>query len=246
MIDTHCHLGEDYKEVLKRAFENGVDHVINICIDVKDIERGLKIHQEYPTVPAVAGIHPSHAHEVENGHFDLICGLASSKKIVAIGETGLDLHHSQEHLAIQKEYFKKHIELANDLDLPLSIHCRNAYQELIDFIEKNRVKKGILHCFAGSFEVARWALEKGFYLSFSGVVTFKNATQMQEIAASVPLEQMLVETDAPWLAPEPFRGKTNEPAYIPYIIEKIARLQKKTRAEVEEKIVKTSKELFGL
>lgn len=246
MIDTHCHLGENYKEVLARAFSKGVHHVINICIQPCDIQRGLEILKEFPSVPMAAGIHPCHAHEVEEGHFELILRLAKEKKIVAIGETGLDLHHSQDHLEVQKKYFKKHIELANDLDLVLSIHCRSAYSELKEFVEKNPIKKGILHCFAGSKEIASWALEKGFFLSYSGVVTFKNALEMQAIAAATPLEQLLVETDAPWLAPEPFRGKINEPAYIPYIVEKIATLQKKPVEFLEKAIFSNAKKLFHL
>ena len=122
MIDTHCHLQEDFREVLLRAFESGVQHVLNICISREDVERGLKIVQEFPTAYPVAGIHPCHAHEVEPGHFEWVVELANQKKLIAIGESGLDLHHSQEHLPIQKEYFKKHIELANDLALSLSIH----------------------------------------------------------------------------------------------------------------------------
>lgn len=166
MIDTHCHLGDDYKEVLQRAFSKGVHHVINICIHPSDIERGQKIVKEFPSAPMVAGIHPCHAHEVEANHFEQIVRLAEEKKIVAIGETGLDLHHSKDHLEIQKEFFKKHIELANDLDLALSIHCRNAYNELKEFVEKHPIKKGILHCFAGPKEIATWALDAGFTLSF--------------------------------------------------------------------------------
>jgi TatD DNase family protein len=246
MIDTHCHLGEDYREVLKRAFEKKVQHVINICIHPEDIVRGLKIVSEFPTAPMAAGIHPCHAHEVEEGHFEKIIQLAKEKKIVAIGETGLDLHHSQDHFEIQKKYFKMHIELANDLDLALSIHCRKAYYELKEFIEKNPIKKAIFHCFAGPQQIADWALGQGFFLSFSGVVTFKNALEMQSIAATTPLEQLLVETDAPWLAPEPFRGKTNEPAYIPFIIEKIASLKKKSKEEVSEAVFKNAKEIFHL
>lgn len=244
MIDTHCHLQEDFREVLLRAFESGVQHVLNICISREDVERGLKIVQEFPTAYPVAGIHPCHAHEVEPGHFEWVVELANQKKLIAIGESGLDLHHSQEHLPIQKEYFKKHIELANDLDLPLSIHCRNAYQELIAFVEKYPIKKGILHCFAGDEAVAKWALDHGYILSFSGVVTFKNAKQMQQIAATTPLSSLIIETDAPWLAPDPFRGKKNEPAYIPFILKKIAELKGLSEKQVEEEIFSTCKKLF--
>jgi TatD DNase family protein len=246
MIDTHCHLGDDYKEVLQRAFLKGVHHVINICIHPCDIERGQKIVKEFPTAPMAAGIHPCHAHETETGHFEQIVRLAQEKKIVAVGETGLDLHHSKDHLEIQKEFFKKHIELANDLDLALSIHCRNAYMELKEFVEKHPIKKGILHCFAGPKEIAAWALDRGFTLSFSGVVTFKNALEMQTIASATPLSQLLVETDAPWLAPEPFRGKINEPAYIPYIVEKLATLHKMPVQVIQEAIYRNSQQLFRL
>ncbi|MBU6148879.1 MAG: TatD family hydrolase [Verrucomicrobia bacterium] len=245
MIDTHCHLQEDYRDVLLRAFANGVHHVFNICISVEDIERGLKIVEEFPTVYPVAGIHPCHAHEVEKGHFEWVVELAEQKKIIAIGESGLDLHHSLDHLDIQKEYFKKHIELANDLNLPLSIHCRNAYQELMDFTAKYPVKKGILHCFAGDETVAKWALEHGYILSFSGVVTFKNALKMQQIAAQTPLDSLIIETDAPWLAPDPYRGKKNEPAYIPFILKKIASLKGLSENQVQNEIFSTCKKLFG-
>lgn len=245
MIDTHCHLQEDYRDVLLRAFANGVHHVFNICISVEDIERGLKIVEEFPTVYPVAGIHPCHAHEVVKGHFEWIVELAEQKKIIAIGETGLDLHHSLEHLDIQKEYFKKHIELANDLNLPLSIHCRSAYQELMDFTAKYPVKKGILHCFSGDETVAKWALEHGYILSFSGVVTFKNALKMQQIAAQTPLDSLIIETDAPWLAPDPYRGKKNEPAYIPFILKKIASIKGLSENQVQNEIFSTCQKLFG-
>ena len=245
-IDTHCHLYDDYAAVLERAKNVGVSHVINICIHPEDIDRGLKIVQEFPNAPLAAGIHPCHAHEVTKGHFERIYKLVEEKKLIAVGETGLDLYHSPDHLEIQKIYFKKHIELANQFDLPLSIHCRNAYKELIEFVEKHPIKKGILHCFAGSQEVADWAIKQGFYLSFGGVVTFKNAREMQSIVQNIPLESILIETDAPYLAPDPFRGKTNEPAYLPFTLKKIASLVDRPEAEVATLLTRTTKTLFKL
>ncbi|MFZ4773231.1 MAG: TatD family hydrolase [Chlamydiia bacterium] len=244
IIDTHCHLYDDYSEVLSRARKQDVSHVVNICIHPKDIERGLKIVEKFPNAPMAAGIHPCHAHEVEKGHFESIVELLQDKKLIAIGETGFDLYHSPDHLEIQKTYFKKHIDLANQYELPLSIHCRNAYKELIDFVEKHPIQKGILHCFAGSMEEAEWAVNKGLYLSFSGVVTFKNAKEMQHIVQNIPLESILIETDAPFLAPDPHRGKPNEPSYLPYVLKKIAALVESPEEEVASIITSNSKRLF--
>jgi len=245
-IDTHCHLGDDYDAVLKRAMAKGVSHVVNICIHPEDIDRGTKIVADYPNAPLAVGIHPCHAHEVEAGHFERICQLVEEKKVVAVGETGFDMYHSPDHLEIQKHYFKKHIELANAYDLPLSIHCRNAYRELMEFVDQHPIRKGVLHCFAGGFDVAEWAIDAGLYLSISGVITFKNAKELQTIVQNMPLARLLVETDAPYLAPDPYRGQTNEPAYIPLIAKKIAALKGLDEQEVAAVLTANSKKLFNL
>jgi TatD DNase family protein len=246
MIDTHCHLKEDFEATLQRAFEKGISHVINICIDLKDIERAQKIFEKYPQAPFMAAIHPCDAHKVEEGHFELICQLAQEGKLIGIGESGLDLYHAIEHLEIQKKFFRQHVELANDLNLPLAIHCRNAFSELIEFVKNNPIHKGILHCFSGNLEQALWALEHDFILSISGVITFKNAHSLHEVVEKIPLEKLVVETDAPWLAPEPFRGKHNEPSYIPYIVQKIADLKGLPFEEVATQLDINTKRVFLL
>ncbi|MGL9717423.1 MAG: TatD family hydrolase [Wolbachia sp.] len=232
IIDSHCHLiyfsDDEIPEVISRAEQNGVRILHNICVSIDDIPKLLKISSFYGQVYSSVGVHPLDA-IVENGefiHVDELVGFTKNQKVISIGETGLDFYKS-DNKSNQKKSFALHIEAARITGLPLVIHTRNADGEMINML-KSEMKigafSGVMHCFASSKELAYQAVDLGLYISFSGIITFKNANLLREIAQDVPRERVLVETDAPYLSPEPHRGKRNESAMIKYTVDCLAEL----------------------
>jgi len=265
MIDTHSHLNfkvfdNDYKEVIKRSFDNGVKAIINIGTDLKSSERVLEIAREFQNCYAAVGLHPT---DIEKENFDpkKYIDLVNSNpdKIKAIGETGLDYYHitSNAEREKQKEIFKKHLELAQKLNLPIILHCRgskenpkDAYQDLLDIIQTNFPRQsalvGVIHCFTSDLEIAQKFLDLGFYLGFTGVITFKNAHSLLEVVKNVDLKRILIETDCPFLAPEPHRGEQNEPSYVRFVAEKIAEIKGLPLGEVIKITSQNAVKLFHL
>jgi TatD DNase family protein len=230
-VDSHCHLSfpelaVDIDGVLARMRAAGVHAAVNICTTLEEFEKvhGLALAQ--PDIWCSVGVHP----DTQSGReptVELLLELAKRPRIVAIGETGLDYYRLTEPLEWQRERFRIHIRAARAACKPLVIHTRAAADDTLRIMREEGAAQagGVMHCFTESAEVARAALDLGFYISFSGIVTFKNARALQAVAAEVPLDRMLVETDAPYLAPVPLRGKTNEPSYIPHITAKIAEIK---------------------
>lgn len=232
LIDTHVHLNadhydEDLDEVIERAREAGVSHFVVIGFDNKTIDRTMELIDKYDDVYGVIGWHPVDAIDCKASDLARIEELSSHPKIVGIGETGLDYHWDKSPKDIQKEIFKQQIALAKRVNLPIVIHNRDATGDVVEMLEQEDAKAvgGIMHAFSGSTEIADRVLNMNFMISLGGPVTFKNAKQPKEIAKHVPLDRLLIETDAPFLTPHPYRGKRNEPAYVKLVAEEIAGLR---------------------
>lgn len=231
LIDSHCHL--DYEvlssrlpEVLAAMEVQGVAGGMTIGVTLEEAPQVLAIAQTYPHIFASVGVHPEYADHQEPD-VETLCALADHPKVLAIGETGLDYHWHKDRPEWQRERFRVHIRAARALKKPLVIHTREASEDTLTILKEEGAAEvgGILHCFTESLAVAEAGMALGFYISLSGIVSFKNATQVHEVARSIPLDRMLVETDAPYLAPVPYRGKPNEPAYVKHVAEAIADLR---------------------
>ena len=252
-IDSHCHI--DFPELAARMpelrakmAENRVTHALCVSVDLPDFPRVLALAEEYPNIFASVGVHPDYEDTPEPTVEQLV-ELSSHPKIVAIGETGLDYYRLTGDLEWQRERFRTHIRASRATGKPLIIHTRAASADTIRIMREegagtgNGGVAGVMHCFTESLEVAQASMEQGFYISFSGIVTFKSARDLQAVALAVPLERMLIETDSPYLAPVPYRGRMNEPGYVAHVAEFIANLK---GVSVEEVAARTSANFFEL
>lgn len=234
LVDSHCHLdmlpppeaegGMD--AYMRAARDNGVSHMLCVSVNMEDWPAMMDIVRRYENVYASVGVHPNHNEGAEPGIDELVAE-ARDEKIIAIGETGLDYFRSEGDLEWQRERFRRHIEASKQSGKPLIIHTREAREDTLALMREENARDagGIMHCFAEDWETAKAALDMGFYISFSGIVTFKSARTLKDVAKQVPLDMMLVETDAPYLAPVPHRGKPNQPAYVRHVAEHIAELR---------------------
>jgi TatD DNase family protein len=228
-IDSHCHinfpgLAENMPAILERMAENKVTHALCVSVDLPDFPQVLQLAERHHNVFASVGVHPDYPDTVEPTVEDLV-RLADHPKIIAIGETGLDYFRLEGDLEWQRERFRTHIRASRATGKPLIIHTRAAADDTLRIMREEGASAGVMHCFTESLAVAEAAIELGFYISFSGIVTFKSAKDLQAVARAIPLERMLIETDAPYLAPVPFRGRTNEPGYVRHVAEFIATLR---------------------
>ncbi len=234
-IDSHCHidfpeLAARLPEIFAKMDENRVSHALCISVDLPDFPRVLKLAEKYPHIYASVGVHPDYEDTPEPSVDDLI-RLSNHPKIVGIGETGLDYYRLEGDLEWQRERFRTHIRASRATGKPLIIHTRAASEDTIRIMQEEGAGTsaggagGVMHCFTESLQVAEAAMDMGFYISFSGIVTFKNAKELQAVARAVPLERMLIETDSPYLAPVPYRGKMNEPGFVRHVAEFLADLK---------------------
>ena len=238
LIDSHCHLDFDglsnrLPEVLAAMEANDVGGCMTIGVTLEEAPQVLAIAAAYEQVFASVGVHPEYADHQEPD-VETLCALAQHPKVLAIGETGLDYHWHKDQPEWQRERFRVHIRAAKALNKPLVIHTREASEDTLAILKEEGAGTvgGILHCFTESLAVAEQAIDLGFYISISGIVSFKNAAQVHEVARAIPLDRLLVETDSPYLAPVPYRGKPNEPAYVRHVAEAIANLRQISYAEV--------------
>lgn len=253
LFDTHAHLNaEEYKddldEVISRAQEAGVTNMVVVGFDRPTIERAMELVDHYDFLYASVGWHPVDAIDMREEDLIWIEELASHPKVVALGEMGLDYHWDKSPKDIQKEVFRKQIRLAKKVKLPIIIHNREATADILEILKEENAEEvgGIMHCFSGSPEVARECVNMNFYISLGGPVTFKNAKKPKEVAAEVPLEKLLIETDCPYLTPHPFRGKRNEPGYVKLVAEQIAEIKGLSYEEVAAATTKNAKKFFGI
>lgn len=231
LIDSHCHLdrlelapGQTLDDLLNAARSLGVQHFLNIGVERESFPEVLTIAERYDDVSCTVGVHPLYE-GIHQHNIDWMREAATHPKVMAIGETGLDYHYAAESKAAQQQSFRAHIRLARELNLPLIIHTREAQEDTLAIMAEEGASEvgGILHCFTESWEMAEAALQLGFHISLSGIVTFRNAEALREVARRVPDERLLIETDSPWLAPVPHRGKSNQPAFVLNVAECIAR-----------------------
>ena len=251
LVDSHCHLDlldltpddGDINKVIERAQKQGVNYILNVCVSLAEFPTVLKTAEAYPFVGASVGLHPNE--QEEEVDMATLTHLGQSKKVIAIGETGLDYFRSTGDLSWQRERFRTHIRAAKTLRKPLIVHTREAKDDTIKILQEEGAQKvgGVMHCFTEDWATAKKALEMNFYISFSGIITFKSATIIQEVARQVPMDRILLETDSPYLAPNPHRGKPNEPSYVRHTAEYIADLRKIT---VDEIAKQTTQNFFTL
>jgi TatD DNase family protein len=252
-IDSHCHLdrldllalGTDLEGALEKARQRGVDHFLCIGVDLESLPDVLAVAEAYADVSASVGVHPLHLDSLEP-EIEKLIELAAHPKVVAIGETGLDYHYDKENPADQQRRFRKHIEASRRTNKPLVIHTREARADTIRILKEEGATAGVLHCFTEDWDMARAALDLGFYISFSGIVSFASARELRDVATKVPLDRMLIETDSPWLAPIPYRGKTNQPAYVVEVAHVLAGLRGIDVAELGARTSENFRRLFGV
>ncbi len=230
-IDSHCHinfpdLANNIEDVLAQMKHNDVQIALCVAVNIPDFPQVLALAERFENIYASVGVHPDYENEIEPSVADLVA-LAQHQKIIAIGETGLDYFRLTGDLEWQRARFRNHIRAARACGKPLIIHTRSAAADTLRIMEEERAHEigGVMHCFTENWDVAQAAIAMGFYISFSGIVTFKNATQLKEVAQRVPLDRILIETDSPYLAPVPHRGKLNQPAYVKHVAEEVALLR---------------------
>lgn len=253
LFDTHVHLNakqfaDDREETISRAFAAGVEYMAVVGFDRETIPLALEIAEQYDSIYAVVGWHPVQAIYMTDEDLLWIEELISHPKVVAIGEMGLDYHWDKSPVDVQKEVFRKQIQLAKKVKMPIVIHNRNATKDVIKILQEENAAEvgGIMHCYSDSVEHVQACLDMNFYIALGGPVTFKNASLPKEVATHVPLDRLLIETDAPYLAPHPYRGKRNEPAYVKLIAEKIAKLRGISFGELSKATTKNAFSLFNI
>lgn len=249
-IDTHCHLNfeafsKDYDQVIERAMNAGVKKMILPGSNFKTSKKATEIAKKYPNIYAAVGLHAIH---VKDEDFILdFEKLARDKNVVAIGETGMDYYYDRTTSDVQKELLEKHIKLAKMVNKPLIIHCRDAYEDLLAvLIADKNLPKCVMHCYLGNWDYAQVLLEMGFYFSFTGIITFTKDRELLNAIKNIPLDRIMIETDSPWLTPEPHRGKQNEPAFVVEVAHKIAEIKNISLEEVEAITTQNAENFFGI
>ncbi len=253
IVDSHCHLDfkdfhDDLDLVIKNAYDANVKHMLSISVNLEDFNNVYKVANSYDNIYCTTGIHPNNVPENKNNEllFEKLSLNLKKKKVIGVGETGLDFYRNEENRINQIEYFNTHLEVSGLFNYPTIVHTRNAEKDTINCIEKAVKKhstKGLIHCFTSTMELAKKVLDEGFYISFSGIITFKKVDDLIDVVKYVPLDRILVETDAPFLAPMPFRGKRNEPSFVTHTLKKIAEIKRKN---VEDMAQITTDNFFNL
>ena len=255
IIDSHCHLDypnlyERLDDVVKRGKINQVEKLLTICTTLESFEKIKLIINKYKNIYGTFGIHPHEAKNYTNIDAKLIANLKSKyDKIIGIGETGLDFHYNYSDKKIQKKLFTEHIKAASELDIPVIVHSRNAENDTYEILKserKNSNLKILIHCFTGSRSFAQKLLDLNSYISISGIITFKNSKELADTVSTIPIEKLLVETDSPYLAPLPYRGKPNEPSYIVHTIDKLSQVKNVSKTAVIDYTTNNFKKLFNL
>lgn len=250
IFDSHAHytdkaFNEDREIMLGSLKESGVCGIINCGADIESSVSSVDLASKYDYIYAACGIHPEEADKIPENYIDILRDLAKNEKCVAIGEIGLDYYWRQDTKDLQKELFEKQILLSKELDLPIIVHDREAHGDTMEILKKHR-PKGVLHCFSGSPETAAEVLKLGMYIGLGGALTFKNARKAVEVAQMLPLDRLLLETDCPYMAPVPMRGKRNNSGYIPFIAEKVAEIKGIDPQSVLDVTAENTKRLFNI
>ena len=253
IFETHAHYDDrafdrDRDELLILLKKEKIEPVINVSSSVESIKKTMSLAHEYDHIYAAMGVHPSDCAVLTDGDIEWIKGLAGDKRVVAIGEIGLDYHYDEPDRETQKKWFIKQLELAKELCLPVVIHSRDAAEDTLNILKRSEYAslKGIIHCFSYSLELAREYVKMGYFIGVGGVVTFKNGRKLHEIVREIPIENLVIETDSPYLAPVPYRGHRNSSVYLTYIIEEMAKLKSTSYDDVERITYENAAGLFGV
>ncbi|MGM9551805.1 MAG: TatD family hydrolase [Clostridia bacterium] len=253
LFDVHAHydderFDEDRDIILSSMHDNNVGHIINIGCDIESSEKSIELSEKYHFVYAAVGFHPHEAENVRIGDYDRIIEMAKHEKVVAIGEIGLDYYYGKDTMEIQRKVFFEQIELAKSVDLPFQVHSRDSTRDCLAILKEAKMgdRRGMMHCFSESRETAREMLNLGMKISIGGIVTFKNNVKTVEVVKYVPIEEMMIETDSPYLAPVPYRGKRNSSVYMHAVAEKIALLKGMDVEEVVAITEKNAKDFFNI
>ena len=253
LIDSHAHLDlEDFDgdrlQVIERAISGGITHIISVGIDVKSSQAAIKLAKNHKAIHPTVGLHPHSAADCTQQTLERLATMASDNQVVAWGEIGLDYFRNYSPREKQMEIFEKQLTLAKDLHLPAIIHDREAHNDIMNTIRKvgGGERRGVIHCYSGDIPLAMEFIAMGYFISIPGTVTYKKATTVKGVAKSIPLDRLIIETDAPFLAPVPKRGKRNEPLFVKYVAEEIARLRNSSLEIIAEATVKNTKELFNI
>lgn len=250
LIDTHSHLNhedfaEDLPQAITRAREAGVERILVAGYDMPSSEKAVEIAGAYEGVVASVGIHPHDAKSLKPADLDRLRELAAWEKVVAIGEIGLDFHYNFSPREEQEEAFRLQIRLAHELDMPIIVHSREAGDDILDILKSEPSVRGVMHCFSQDLETAKQVIDLGFYIGVAGPVTYKRSEELREAVEWTPIDRLLVETDCPYLAPQKFRGKRNEPSYVVYVAEKVAEVKSLPFDTIAEKTTQNAYSLFG-
>ncbi|MGL6173634.1 MAG: TatD family hydrolase [Cellulosilyticaceae bacterium] len=250
-FDSHAHYDderfeEDRAVLLQQLPLDGISYVVNAAASMESAYTSVQLANEYKYIYATVGVHPHEVESMKEGDIQILKKLAQNQKVVAIGEIGLDYYYDFSPRELQRIWFKRQLELAKELDLPVVIHSREACQETFDTLMLSGVKTGVIHCFSGSKELAREYVKKGFYIGIGGAVTFKNARKTVEVVEAIPLERILIETDCPYLTPVPHRGKRNDSSYLGHVVDKIAEIKNISALEVARVTEENAKKLFKI
>lgn len=252
-FDTHAHLDDecfknDQEQVIERAKNAGISLIVNVGYNLISANNTVELTKKYDYIYGAVGMHPHHAIDADERTLSELKLMSKEPKIVAIGEIGLDYYYDNSPRDIQRLVFRKQIQLAKELKMPIIIHDRDAHQEVYDIVKEEKAEEvgGIFHCYSGSLEMAKEILKLGFYISFAGPVTFKNAHKLKEIAREIPLDRILIETDCPYLTPVPYRGKRNEPAYVLNTAKEIANIKGLSAEELAKITCDNGKRVFGI
>ena len=248
-FESHAHYDDgrfknDREEILNLLPSCGIDYVINVGCDMKSSRESIKMAEKYDYIYAAVGVHPHDAENMKESDLDEIRQMSNHKKVVAIGEIGLDFYYDNSPRDIQRYWFKRQLEIVKELNKPVIIHSRDASQETFDIIKESGVKKGVIHCYSGSAQMARHYVKMGFYIGVGGVVTFSNAKKLVEVVETIQLEQILIETDSPYLSPIPNRGKRNDSRNLQFVVEKIAKIKDISPEKVANITKLNAKQLF--
>jgi len=250
-FDSHAHYDDrrfdgDRNEALLSLAENGISNITNIGSDIKTSKKSVELAEKYDFVYAAVGVHPHEVKDMTDADLVTIADLSKHKKVVAIGEIGLDYYYDHSPRDAQRYWFKKQMKLSYDLRLPVIIHSRDATEDTIKICRESKIHGGIIHCFSGSVETAKIYLDLGYHISFAGPVTFKNAKSLPDVAKIVPDDRLLIETDCPYMAPEPHRGERNCSVYVKHVAEKIADLRGVSAEHIAKVTSDNAKKIFNI
>ena len=248
-FESHAHYDDgrfknDREEILNLLPSCGIDYVINVGCDMKSSRESIKMAEKYDYIYAAVGVHPHDAENMKESDLDEIRQMSNHKKVVAIGEIGLDFYYDNSPRDVQRYWFKRQLEIVKELNKPVIIHSRDASQETFDIIKESGVKKGVIHCYSGSAQMAMDYVKMGFYIGVGGVVTFSNVKKLVEVVETIQLEQILIETDSPYLSPIPNRGKRNDSRNLQFVVEKIAKIKDISPEKVANITKLNAKQLF--